>query len=521
MAVLIWSGSLFCQQTDDVLEESVRVVNVEVPVRVYFQGKPVDNLTRNDFTLYEGGKHQDIHGFILQRKRIKVQELALNAERVETPKSRHFTLVFRITDYTDYLKKGIDHVFAHVLGESDRLLVFVNDRHAFFSSLEDRASVKGSVDTLLREASTEARNKLLLYLKSIESLVDRHKFDKRNMSTKLVTEHWVLHDYLRDFLRVWKEYKEKYLVPDINKYYNFARFLKNTRGEKWVINFYQFELFPNIVISSESMRYIRRKIGELQANENQEAVSASRILSRLLAEIEQELSVAKDFPADEVAKIFHNVDATFHSIFMKTSRSVLSEDIEYLQVASDLENSLRSITDLTGGELVVSNRLDQALDRIGEVEDVYYILTYAPKNPDQVGKIRVKLKNRKLKLVYSPNLRSGYLSQFLEDREIRGQAPRIEEMKFEDGRLMFGVTDFFWHEPEGGRLSIRIRVQDSLGRSVFDQKKSINANQKKINIALNFAGMKDGEYDFVVDVADLASSLTGTRLLKARIAHTP
>jgi hypothetical protein len=330
---------LLGQQENEVLKESVRVVNVEVPVRVYFKSQPVDNLTKADFKLFEGGKRQEIHGFILRRKKIKAQGLELNAEQVRVPKPRYFTLVFRITHYNDYLKKGLDHIFDTLLQESDQLLVFVNDQSAFFENLADKEMVKSKLDQLLRDVSLEARNKLLLYLKQIEGMVDKYKFD-RTTSEKIVSEHWYIHDYLRDFLKVWKEYKKKYLIPDINKYYNFARFLINIKLEKWVINFYQFEVFPNIIISSESMRYIRRKIGEWQVSENQEVVTASRILTRLLAEIEKELSVAKDFPADEVAKIFHNVDATFHSIFMRTTMSILHEDMEYREIASELENSL-------------------------------------------------------------------------------------------------------------------------------------------------------------------------------------
>jgi hypothetical protein len=518
LCVWIFAGHfLFGQQEDEVLKESVRVVNVEVPVRVYLKGQPVDNLTREDFKLYERGKRQEIHGFIVKRKRIKAQDLGLNANTEMISKERYFTLVFRITHYNEYVKKGLDHVFDTVLNESDQLLVFINDQSSFFKSLADKESVKSKLDQRLRDVSLEARNKLFLYLKQIEGTVDKYKFDRNAVSGKLVSEHWVMHDYLRDFLKVWKEYKKKHLVPDINKYYNFARFLKDIKKEKWVINFFQFELFPDIIINSESMRYIRKKIGEWQISDNQEVVTATRILTRQLAEIEKELSVAKDFPADEVAKIFHNVDATFHSIFMRTTISTLHEDMEYREIANELENSLRAITDRTGGKLLVSNRLDLALDKISEVEDVYYILTYAPEDPDKVGKIKVKLKNRKFKLVYSPNLRTGYLSQFLEEKEIKAKPVQIQNLNFKKGKLMFVISDFFWNKKEGGALSIRIRIHDPHGASIFDQKKSIKASQNKINISLNLPGLKKGVYDVMVDVTDLFTKSSSTELLKATI----
>lgn len=520
--LFVCSGPLFCQQDEDVLQETVRVVNVEVPVRVYLKGQPVDNLTKNDFTLFEGGKRQEIHGFILKRKKIKVHELELDAQQERVPKSRYFVLVFRITHYNDYIKEGLDYVFENVLNTQDQLLVFVNDRSAFFESLADKVSVKTRVNFLLEDVSLKARNDLLLYVKRIESVLNKHKFEMTlrqsgGHGNPIQQKHRYIEEYLRKFLDIWKIYKKKNLVPDINTYYNFARFLKNINKEKWVINFYQFELFPDILINSENMRRIRRLIGEWQISENQELVIFSRIISRLINEIGSELAIAKDFPSDEVAKIFHNVDATFHSVFMRTTMSTLMEDMEYREIASELENSLRSITDLTGGKLVVSNKLDTALDRISEVEDIYYILTYAPKNPDTVGKIKLKATNRKYDLVYSPNLRSGFLGQFLEDKEKKGKEPRIEDLRFKRGKLMFGISDFFWDKKEGGKLTVRIRINTPRGQSVFDQKKAIRASQEKINLSLNFNTLKSGEYDFVVDVTDLSTSMTATGLLKARI----
>ena len=70
LAFFIWG-----QQEEEPLRETVEVVNVEVPVRVYYKGQPVPNLTRSDFKLYENRKLQDIKGFICKRKKIKVPRI--------------------------------------------------------------------------------------------------------------------------------------------------------------------------------------------------------------------------------------------------------------------------------------------------------------------------------------------------------------------------------------------------------------------------------------------------------------
>lgn len=49
------------------------MVNVEVPVRVFRNRKPIDNLTKDDFLLYENGELKTINGFFIKKKKIKAQ----------------------------------------------------------------------------------------------------------------------------------------------------------------------------------------------------------------------------------------------------------------------------------------------------------------------------------------------------------------------------------------------------------------------------------------------------------------
>ena len=520
IVLLFGFAGMAAQQEQEDIRESVKVVNVEVPVRVYENGKPVTNLTKADFKLYENKKRQDITGFSLKRKKINVQEVGLTANQEKSWKSRYFVLVFRVTHYNEYIKKGLDHVFDNILKESDQLLVFVNDRTAAFQNLKDKDAVKSKLDNLLREVSLEVRHRLMNYLKKIETVLDKHKFEMSLIGTTgpSTNIHLLINGYLNKFLDIWKEYKQRYLVPDIDTYYNFSRFLKNIRKEKWVLNFYQFELFPDILLSSRSMRQIRTYIGEWQAKSNwAELVNFARIVTRQLTQIQMEMNVGKDFPAEEVAKIFHNVDATFHTIFMRTTISTLKEDIEYRQISTDLENSLREITKRTGGELILSNKLDIALDTISEKEDIYYILTYAPDNPDKVGKIKVKTKNKKHKLVYSPNLRFGYLGHYLADKETKANPPKINTFTFNKGKLALSVSNFYWDQKKKGSLSIRIRIKNADGEMIFNQKKNVTPINDKIKINLDFSNMNKGKYDFVVDVQDLYTKQTATEFCKADI----
>ena len=71
-----------------------------------------------------------------------------------------------------------------------------------------------------------------------------------------------------------------------------------------------------------------------------------------------------------------------------------SEDYEYKEINTDIENSLSKITKMTGGKLILSNKLEKALEKISEKEDIFYMLTYEPKDRD--------VKKRKIKVTKAP-----------------------------------------------------------------------------------------------------------------------
>jgi len=75
------------------------VINIEVPVRVFKSGQFVDDLTINDFIIYEDGKPQQIEAVYLVKKTdIQREEAEMKKdearEKISPDVSRHFVLLF-------------------------------------------------------------------------------------------------------------------------------------------------------------------------------------------------------------------------------------------------------------------------------------------------------------------------------------------------------------------------------------------------------------------------------------------
>ena len=525
LILILISPFLICpQEQDKPLKEKVKVVNVEVPVRVYYKGKPVDNLTKDDFKIFENKKIQTINGFFIKRKKIGTQPPGMNID-LKKKEPRFFVLIFRTTNYNHELEKGLEYLFGNIIRETDQILVFANNKSFSFNRLENKDDIKAEIKRVVTEESRSERSTMFQFIKQIEQQFDMDKFkiELRRVSTVsdrgsgFQGEYYFIREFLTRYLFGWNQYKTHFLIPDKEKYYNLAKFLENIKGEKWIINFFQMELFPNIVISNDVKRLLRSLINEWRISTNAEKVNFARIIDKLLTDIDRAHQISNDFPAEEIGKLFNKVDTICHSVFIRTDLPSISNDSEYLHKANDLESNLRELTKKTGGLLVASKKLEPALDSICQNVDLYYLLTYAPNHSEIVGNIQVKVNKQKYKVIYDETIRFGLIKQLQEDEKIEGPPVKIKDISFEKKHLTIVLTDFHLKKGIGGKLEIRIQIKNKQDIAIFDQTKNLNAQQKKIKISLNFSGIDQGKYDIVVDVKDLFTQETDTEMLQVKI----
>ncbi len=508
---------VLAQHGQDEIREEVRVVNVEVPVRIMIKGKAIANLKKSDFKLYENGIEQDIHGFYSVRKIIKHQKYDLTADRVVKRKPRYFVLVFRVSNFNPNLKKSIKNFIQNILYKEDKLLLFINDKTMYFNQIPDISELYPIIEKVLKLQCKNARIRFNTYFQRVSHAIDLSRLkvllSNRNQEGGMNANDVIL--FMNNYLAIWKEYKKKYLIPDIDTFYNFAHLLEKIDLEKWVISFYQFEKFPELKFTGEMRSSIRALIMNLQMGRSEDAVK-SRIISKLLNTADRELKVSNDFPSEEISKLFYKANATFHSLFFTSYNNVLSKDLEFSEINTDLENCLRLITEKTGGELLVSNKLDTSLKRVVETVDVYYILTYAPDNPNKIGKIKVKVNNKKYNVFYDDNIRADYISTYLKKRKSEITDIKLEKVKFENNILYFTIIDLLVKEIEGkksGMVNVHVQIKGEDNKTLYDQNKSLKPENTEVNIKISMDWMKKGKYNFIIDVEDLYTQKSAFKYL--------
>jgi VWFA-related protein len=515
------------EQEHKPIVEKVTVTNVEVPVRVLHKGEPVPDLTRDDFILYENGKKMDIHGFFLKRKKIKITPLEPMKAEVPggpEPVPRTFVLVFNVTSYNKEFQKAVDYLFDKVLVPTDQLMVFINDKTREYPGLRDKTLIKQQLVADLKEESKNSRRTLLQYINRLETYLNVNDFRRAlhkmgdNRSERQIdlqktddSQPERLIGFLNKYLISWAEYKNRCLIPRTDRFYYFSRFLEKVKGQKWVLNFYQFEFFPRIRLGSDTFIKMRDLASVMSNSSNVTYNAYGRKIDILLNQLETELNLAQNFPHEEITKLFYKVDATFHSFFIRTENPSTMQDFDYKTVSSDLERILKSITDVTGGRNITSNQLVQSLETVSEVEDVYYILTYVPKDLNKKGKLKIKVKDRKCDVLYDDNFRADYISEYLQKLEEKLKTPDIQviDFSFKNKVLAFTVKDFLMRKIEGqsaaiGRIKVHIRLVDENNNSLFDQAKVFDAKKDEMKISLPaFRKIGKGNYNFLIDAQDM------------------
>jgi hypothetical protein len=502
-------------QEEDVIREEVSVVNIEVPVRVYLKGNQVENLSREDFELYEGKEQREINGFFVKKKTIKIQDTGQAAAEQSLP-SRYFVLAFQIREFNDHLKHGIRYIFENMLHRNDRLMVLALDKTLFFNNLSDKEQALGRVFALLKNQASEARKRFLNLRSKVRNNPIFNSPGNSVSKHPLDSEFELVYDYLKRYEQILLDYKKKHLIPQIAGFYNFANHLDTIDQEKWVISFYQEEVYPHLGPSLK--RWINTLIDKLMVEPEHKSTYA-QMLHTLLLRVERELSAAAGFPVEDVHKFFTRSDVTFHSLLIplvapqsfQFSSGFFQLGFEYKKISTDFENSIRALTKKTGGTLAHSGNLVASLQTIEEMEDTCYWLTYSPKNPQELAKVEVKVRGPGYKTVYDNNLKPDYLRRFIEKREIR-----LKNVSFDKGKLQFQINGFQLQEKDKkkvGKLSLRVRVTNSNNKDVFDQKKTLLSVKKNINISIPFFWLPSGKYRIIVETTDLFSGKSNSKFL--------
>ena len=357
------------------LQHEAIAINIEVPVRVFKVGKFIDNLTIDDFLLFEDGLEQKIDAvYLIKKTTIEREESELEKEDAmrkfaPTPTLRQFVLVFEVIDYSPRLGEVVDYFFNQVFAPEDKLAIVtpVSTYHLNADLFAKKP---------LQEVSNELKGKL-------KRDIRKGNAEYKSIMRSIIRGDASYYDYLR--LKSLRRLEQQKLL-------DFAETLKIIEGQKNVFLLYQRDSIPRPHSS----------IGNLTTSDYLNSID--------------DLGRDVTFDVDKVKQAFSDSMISAHFIYItnteKYQQSVLNQGPSNA-IAKDWSmntfGALYEVAKATGGLTDSSANPAFSFKKASDAVENYYLLYYTPKDFISDGKfrnIRVRVKGKHYKVTH----RAGYFA---------------------------------------------------------------------------------------------------------------
>jgi len=508
---------IFLISQDDPQEriiKRVQVVNVETLARVFHKGKPVSGLQKKDFSLWVDGKLTPIHGFSEFKKKIKVKTKLESISPENQPSSRLFMLIFFISDYTLKMSEGIDLFFEKIFRPGDRLIVLSNNYFIDDRRIMDLGKEKEKIKQILKIEATKFRQFHARIRMRMHSFL--YSFADDLMNAVSDNRGALIRSYRDMYFRYLQEFKEAYLNLDNAHFQQMADYIKKQHLDTWVFNFYQLGGFYVPRTNSKLASYLGSSL--VNSMVGGEAGDDPRIF--------HELWVADKLNEHKLANLFINTGATVQSVYLRAVThpaitwdyndpilkiNSLNWRFEYKVIATAAENTFSRMSQLTGGGEIRSNKLDRFVDKVMEVEDIFYSLTFVP-GAVNTGRHRIKIrhKNPKYKIIYN-NQKLPYTFENIPPPEKRLPKPQInfKKVNIDKGELFLWISGFKQvKESASSKVSVRVHIKflNKKAVIVYNKYRNFNiASELKRYIRFKSHFLAKGKYLMVVEVKDLST----------------
>jgi hypothetical protein len=393
-----------CVFSQQVVEQAV-VINIEVPVRVFQNGSFVESLTIDDFEILEEGFPQKIEAVYLVKKR--TVERSEEKKRFLPSTERFYFLFFEISEYTPKIGDAIDYLHEHVLVPNDNLVI-VTPMNTY--KLRKRVLEFQTKKELSQQLKDLLRKEALIgnaeYRGAVQDLVGLAKSLSANSpggpgNDAAQLDEYTLPGYgrmpfekqLMKYLNTLERIRKLRRV-DQQKLLDFARVLKNEKGQKYVFMIYQREYIPQIEpsILNKYLAFYQDKPHVLRGLYDMTETSRRDI----------------SFDVERVKQVYADSSISIHFLFLTPAIEHV-QGVYFQERSEDIYSAFREMADATGGFVDSSANPASSFKRAVDASENYYLLYYSPHNYTKDGlfkEIKVRVKERDYKVVH----RMGYFS---------------------------------------------------------------------------------------------------------------
>jgi hypothetical protein len=354
----------------------VNVINVEVPVRVFKGDAFIETLALNDFEVLEDGIAQKIEAVYLIKK--SVLERKEELKRFGPDLSRHFYLFFVLYEYTPQVRDAATYFINNVVKAGDDLTI-VTPRTTY--RMNEKALRAIPKEKIIAKLTQIIRKDILIadgaYRSALNDIKHLVAGNNNDVSRAMGTDYGggfeydqqggapqLLLRYRMDLQRL-----EQLRSLDQAKLFEFARYLKDESGQKYVFLLYQREYVP-----------VFDKI--TQATMENDPI-AQAMINELMQLYRREPFI--DF--ERLRESYADSSIMIHFLFLTTRPNDLPLDMAQ-EHSEDIYAPFAEMASSTGGLIERSSNVRFLMERASQASENYYIIYYSPKNKTKDGKFR-------------------------------------------------------------------------------------------------------------------------------------
>ena len=395
------------------IQHETTAINIEIPVRVFKSSVFVDNLTLDDFELYEDGKPQKIEAFYLIKRTIieRREETREFAPRT----ARHFFLFFEVSDYDPKIGQALDYFVKTVLLPGDHLTIVTPMKtyrmKGELFGLVGRQKTYAQIIGLLRRDIQIGYAESRAILSEMTDLARvmasdvraRNSIAEPNVMTEVdpvfaaPVESSFQGGTLEEQLMHYSTLLDKLAslrVVDQKKLLSFADYLKDIEGQKNVLFFYQREYVPKIDPS----------LVEMLSSKYSQRPDITQTLNTVFGINKREVDVNVDL----IKKAYADSSASIHFLHV-TRPAERFEGIMMEEQSAAVFGPFLEMARATGGYASSSANIAAAMKSAVEASENYYLLYYTPvayKADNRFHNVTVKVRNGG----YRVSHRLGYIA---------------------------------------------------------------------------------------------------------------
>jgi len=509
-------------QEHDQIVETVLVGNIEIAVRVFDGDTPVKGLKKSAFQLSLGGHPLPINGFYEEQKKLgnDSKRQPFSGFAPSRLKQRIFVLIFNLSDFREDMSAQMDILFKRVIQRGDRLIV-ISNRHFFPEWVVTKPEeTKSRVLSVLKKEVEKMRFELLRLEAELNSnaaiALSRLNAEESGKEPELI-----LREFLNSYQNALEEIKKQYLQIPIGQYIKVAEYLRGQKAEKWALVFYQVGRLPMLKSDGRLGKFVDGLISHVDTlfqNQNTSNPSTGAFselrqkIKTLYADFVNKLRETNDYLVNDTGKAFLNSGAVFHIMLMKPVQPGFSEEYKYESVSTESETILKKISRLTGGKVVLSNKMIDFVNDITTAGDSVYIMTYAlpPGKNKKDQELNVQLTSPKYRVIFDDQQREKSFKTMInkliagvKDLEINSivHHPRKHRLMVQLDNIQLVAFE----KETYGAVRARLQIKNSNNKQIVGYERTFKGIKKEGLLFVDIPKLPPDHYTVILEIRDLFS----------------